>query len=385
MTNDWSKYKETIPNEIINELESGAYRSVCSHLQERSDTVSNIELMTLSGFCRNCLSKWLVLEARRVSTRLKKQTNIEYDVKTIQVLDSFSYDNAAEIVYGCEYSEWKKRHANKATDEQMKAFDESKPLWAKHDKERLKPIITSDIDKSSIDSKNDIITESPHQPQQPLLSNVCCQDVDDVSPSPPILVESASSPSEDIVVTENVTLNVGILTVSDRAYQNTYKTGGLSGPAVHSSLLQELTLYNKNHSNTKHTCNILQTNIVPDETSSICQTLTWWSSYSNCNLILTTGGTGFSPRDVTPEATKAVLTLDASGLLSYISTECAVFGKQPMASLSRGVAGIIRSDDDNKNSTFVVNLPGNPGGIAQIMKILFPLLLVVIRDLERDD
>ena len=232
-----------------------------------------------------------------------------------------------------------------------------------------------------------ITTESPspQQPQQPSLSNVCCQNVDDVQSSQPVIESTPSS--SVVVVTENVTLNVGILTVSDRAYKNIYKTGDLSGPAVQSSLQHELLSYNKNR-NTNHKCNIIQMNIVPDEISSIRQTLIEWSSSNNkYNLILTTGGTGFSPRDVTPEATKDVLTLDASGLLSYISTECSVFGKQPMAALSRGVAGIIRSDsnDDSSSSTFVVNLPGNPGGIAQIMKILFPLLLVIIRDLEMDD
>lgn len=380
MTNDWSKH-EDIPNDIVKELESGAYRSVCSHLRERSDTVANIDLMTLSGFCRNCLAKWLVVEARQVSNRLKQKTfgsnEEEYKhVKIIKALDAFTYDNGAEVVYGCAYSQWKKCHSKKATEEQMKSFEESKPLWAEHDKEMLKPIIS--VTSRPKDKPKEETTEITITPSQPLLSNVCCQNVDEAPiASPTISISSIPTPT---VLTENVTLNVGILTVSDRASSNLYETGDLSGPAVQSSLLTELKSYNESYSS-NHICNILQRFIVPDEISSISQTLTQWSS-SKCNLIFTSGGTGFSPRDITPEATKQVLTLEASGLLSYVSTECAVFGKQPMAALSRGVAGIIRIEN---NSTFVVNLPGNPGGIAQIMKILLPLLLVVIRDLEQDD
>ena len=127
-------YKSQIPPEVATILEAGAFRSLCAHLQDRSDEVQNIDLMTLSGFCRNCLAKWLVLEARKLSDELKHQevgggvgsalvdkigSTKEKRTAIIQALDALGYDETAEEVYGCTYPEWKKRHAKKATDEQM--------------------------------------------------------------------------------------------------------------------------------------------------------------------------------------------------------------------------------------------------------------------------
>ena len=123
-------YQSQIPPEIATILEAGAFRSLCAHLQERSDEVQNIDLMTLSGFCRNCLAKWVVLEARKLADELKKQGQSgagdgkliltkEKRQSVIQVLDALGYDEAAEEIYGCAYPEWKKRHAKKATEEQM--------------------------------------------------------------------------------------------------------------------------------------------------------------------------------------------------------------------------------------------------------------------------
>ena len=124
-----SSYFHTyIPPSIQIELQAGAYESLCRHLQERSDEVSNIDLMTSSGFCRNCLAKWLVLEARKLGTALKKeqsngkgsQLGSERDLhKLIRTLDAFGYDEAAEHVCGCTYPEWKKRFQKKATEDQL--------------------------------------------------------------------------------------------------------------------------------------------------------------------------------------------------------------------------------------------------------------------------
>lgn len=126
-------YQTHIPPEISTLLEAGAFRSLCLHLQQRSNEVQNIDLMTLSGFCRNCLAKWLVLEARELSDQLKEggvdsggssalaeySSNQDKRTAIIQALDALGYDETAEEVYGCTYLEWKKRHAKKATDEQM--------------------------------------------------------------------------------------------------------------------------------------------------------------------------------------------------------------------------------------------------------------------------
>ncbi|MCW9035776.1 MAG: DUF1244 domain-containing protein [Alphaproteobacteria bacterium] len=93
------------------EVEAAAFRGLVKHLQERKD-VQNIDLMNLAGFCRNCLSKWYMAEA---------------EVKG----EAVSYDEAREVVYGMTYDEWKSNHQGKATEEQMKIFEETKPLHAK--------------------------------------------------------------------------------------------------------------------------------------------------------------------------------------------------------------------------------------------------------------
>ena len=133
MNND--TYYSTLPASVRTKLEAGAFASLCVHLQDRSDAVQNIDLMTLSGFCRNCLAKWLVVEARQLSADLKAKadessntntsTNTNANAQLIQALDALGYDETAEHVYGCAYAEWKKRHAQKATDEQMDKYNAS--------------------------------------------------------------------------------------------------------------------------------------------------------------------------------------------------------------------------------------------------------------------
>ncbi|TQV82334.1 DUF1244 domain-containing protein [Denitrobaculum tricleocarpae] len=87
------------------ELEAAAFRRLVSHLRERTD-VQNIDLMNLSGFCRNCLSKWYLAAA--------EERGLDLD-----------YDAARETVYGMPYSEWKSKHQTEATPEQKAAFEVS--------------------------------------------------------------------------------------------------------------------------------------------------------------------------------------------------------------------------------------------------------------------
>ncbi len=89
------------------ELEAAAFRRLVAHLRERSD-VQNIDLMNLSGFCRNCLSKWYRAAA--------EDKGLEMD-----------YESAREIVYGMPYGEWKTKHQTEATPEQKEAFKLSHP------------------------------------------------------------------------------------------------------------------------------------------------------------------------------------------------------------------------------------------------------------------
>ncbi|MEK9903722.1 MAG: DUF1244 domain-containing protein [Rhodospirillales bacterium] len=84
------------------ELEAAAFRTLVSHLRERTD-VQNIDLMNLAGFCRNCLSKWYTAAA--------KEKGLDLD-----------YEGAREMIYGMPYNEWKAKHQKEASAEQLSAF-----------------------------------------------------------------------------------------------------------------------------------------------------------------------------------------------------------------------------------------------------------------------
>jgi molybdopterin adenylyltransferase len=105
--------------------------------------------------------------------------------------------------------------------------------------------------------------------------------------------------------------------------------------------------------------------IVPDEPAAIESVLRHWSDDLHLHLILTTGGTGLSPTDVTPEATLAVVTRLVPGLCEAMRMES--LRVTPMAMLSRAVAGC-------RNQTLIVNLPGSPKGVRECLAVILPVL-----------
>jgi molybdenum cofactor synthesis domain-containing protein len=105
--------------------------------------------------------------------------------------------------------------------------------------------------------------------------------------------------------------------------------------------------------------------IVPDDFHVLVDTLEKWGDSGELDVILTTGGTGLSPRDVTPEATAAVVERSAPGLVEAMRSESLRI--TPHAMLSRAVAGI-------RGRTLIINLPGSPKGALENLAVILPVL-----------
>ena len=141
-------------------------------------------------------------------------------------------------------------------------------------------------------------------------------------------------------------MRVAILTVSDSVVKGTRED--LSGKAISDWCASR-------------SYEVAESLRVTDETSGIAPVLCRWCDSSGVDLVLTTGGTGLSSRDVTPEATLAVIQREAPGICELLRASS--FEKFPRAALSRGVAGV-------RGSTLIVNLPGSPGGVKDSLSVL---------------
>jgi len=115
--------------------------------------------------------------------------------------------------------------------------------------------------------------------------------------------------------------------------------------------------------------------ILPDEEEEIVSLLLEWCDHLKLDLILTTGGTGVHPRDVTPEATRRVLEKEVPGLSEYI--RFLSFSKTPRAALSRALAGI-------RGKTLIINLPGSPKALQEVMPHLQDLLEHAVAKIKGD-
>ena len=155
-------------------------------------------------------------------------------------------------------------------------------------------------------------------------------------------------------------IRFGILTLSDRSSRG--ERADASGPALADLIRAE-------------NWSVTEQAILPDEESAISAALTEWADSGRFDIILTTGGTGFALRDVTPEATQAVIQRDAPGLAEVMRAES--LKKTPHAMLSRAVAGI-------RGQTLIVNLPGSPKGALENLQTILPVLPHAVQLLNDD-
>ena len=155
-------------------------------------------------------------------------------------------------------------------------------------------------------------------------------------------------------------MRIGILTISDRSARG--ERPDASGPALAAALQAQG--WTPAHSA-----------IIPDDQPAIEATLSAWADAGELDVILTTGGTGFAPRDVTPEATLAVVERPTPGLCEAM--RAASLAVTPHAMLSRAAAGI-------RKRTLIVNLPGSPKAAVENLQEILPVLPHAVQLLSED-
>lgn len=153
----------------------------------------------------------------------------------------------------------------------------------------------------------------------------------------------------------------GIITVSDKGSQG--KREDLSGPAIAEILVSA-------------TIEIKQTLIIPDEKDQIREAIINFADVEKLDLILTTGGTGVSPRDLTPDATLKVIDKEVPGMAEAMRYQSSKI--TPHAMISRAVAGI-------RGRSLIINLPGSPKGAKENLNVILPALKHAIEKIKGDD
>ena len=157
-----------------------------------------------------------------------------------------------------------------------------------------------------------------------------------------------------------MSIRFGILTLSDRSARG--ERPDSSGPALANLIESE-------------GWTVVKQSLLSDEEAAIRDMLIAWADSGEMDVILTTGGTGFSPRDVTPEATRAVIERETPGLAEAM--RAASLKITPHAMLSRIVTGI-------RGKTLILNLPGSPKGAVENLQVAIPVLPHAIQLLKED-
>jgi len=156
-------------------------------------------------------------------------------------------------------------------------------------------------------------------------------------------------------------MRAAILTLSDRGARG--ERADESGPALAAWLAER-------------SVETVRSRIIPDDFAMIVATLTEWADAGLADLILTTGGTGVSPRDVTPEATMSAAQRLIPGIGELMRLRS--MEKTPMAHLSRAVGAI-------RGGTLIINLPGSPRGAVENLEAVWPLIGHAVEKIRGDD
>ena len=157
-----------------------------------------------------------------------------------------------------------------------------------------------------------------------------------------------------------VLIKAAILTLSDKGSRG--ERVDLSGPALASWL-------------SERAVEVVCVKILPDEADGISAQLIEWSDAGICDVLLTTGGTGVSPRDVTPEATLKVLDREVPGIAEAMRANS--IKTTPHAMLSRAIAGVRRR-------TLILNLPGSPRGAIENLEAVWPAIPHAVKKIQGD-
>jgi molybdenum cofactor synthesis domain-containing protein len=152
----------------------------------------------------------------------------------------------------------------------------------------------------------------------------------------------------------------GVLTISDKGSQG--KRDDESGRTA-VRLLQEAGF------------SVVQTKIVPDDRQQIARTLTEWADKECLSLVVTSGGTGLSPSDLTPQAMKEIIDFEVPGMAEAMRAES--LKRTPHAMISRAMAGV-------RKRCLIINLPGSPGGVRDNLSVVLPALKHALEKLGGD-
>ena len=144
--------------------------------------------------------------------------------------------------------------------------------------------------------------------------------------------------------------NVGIVTISDKAWQG--QRPDKSGQVIRDSL-------------SAVDSQVVKYEVIPDEVDIIAQKLAQWADEGGVDVILTTGGTGLAPRDVTPEATLSVIDKVVPGLAEMMRAQ--TFSITPFSMVSRAVAGV-------RKKCLIINLPGSPKAVRECLEVILPVI-----------